>query len=96
MRKKALVSILAVLMTVICLAGCSGKGSGFSKSTIVDASKQYGMREAQNSVDMGLNLVFWSLANQVTLGKDLVNNRFWNVSFSSKLCELCFIYRASQ
>ena len=51
MKKKALVSILAVIMTVVCLAGCSGKGTGFDRNTLIDASKQYGMRKAQNSVD---------------------------------------------
>lgn len=51
MRRKALVSILVVVMTIVCLAGCSGNGGGFEKSTLVDASKQYGMREASNSLD---------------------------------------------
>ncbi|MBP5775140.1 MAG: hypothetical protein J6W36_05535 [Clostridiales bacterium] len=51
MRKKALVSILVAVMTIVCLAGCSGNGGGFEKSTLVDASRQYGMREAGNSLD---------------------------------------------
>lgn len=51
MRKKALVSILVVVMTIVCLAGCSGK-PGFETSSLVNASKQYGIAQAYNILDV--------------------------------------------
>ena len=50
MRKRTLISVLAVVMAVVFLSGCSGSG-GFKASSLVNASKKYGISEAFNATD---------------------------------------------
>ena len=46
MKKKFLSVAMAVVMSVVCLAGCSGS---FNKSSFISAAKKYGMKEIDDN-----------------------------------------------
>ena len=50
MRKKVTVKVLAAVMSIVCLAGCSGS-NGFKSTALVNASQQYGVSESRDVQD---------------------------------------------
>ena len=50
MKRKCLSVVMAVVMTVVCLTGCSGN---FSKSSFISAAKNSGMEELKDTTKLG-------------------------------------------
>lgn len=50
MKRKCLSVAMAVVMTVVCLTGCSGN---FSKSSFISAAKGSGMKEIKETTELG-------------------------------------------
>ena len=50
MKRKCLSVAMAVVMTVVCLTGCSGN---FSKSSFISAAKSSGMKEITETTELG-------------------------------------------
>ena len=50
MKRKCLSVAMAVVMTVVCLTGCSGN---FSKSSFISAAKNSGMEELKDTTKLG-------------------------------------------
>lgn len=50
MNRKCLSVAMAVVMTVVCLTGCSGN---FSKSSFISAAKNSGMKEIKETTELG-------------------------------------------
>ena len=50
MKRKCLSVVMAVVMTVVCLTGCSGN---FSKSSFISAAKKSGMKGIKETTEIG-------------------------------------------
>ncbi|WP_185752518.1 hypothetical protein [Butyrivibrio sp. AE2032] len=49
MKKKLFSVVIAVVMTVVCLAGCSGD---FTKESFISAAKKIGMKELEDTQEL--------------------------------------------
>ena len=55
MKTKCLAVAMAVVMSVVCLTGCSGSGS-FSKASFISAAKKNGMKEIEDPKELMQNV----------------------------------------